>query len=82
MIDRCAYQGLDCRIVAEIQKKIVDKGKQNPISRALNAKNDNDAIVAWGRNLDIILNIFNVRSIHSVWSQCITDSLLFRRSYY
>ena len=60
------YWGLNCRTVGEIQGKIVAQGKRNPVSRALYARNDKDAIVAWGRNLDRILNIFNVRVVHPV----------------
>ena len=55
------YWRLNCRTVGEIQGKIIAQRKRNPVSRALHAKNDKDAIAAWGRSLDRILSIFNVR---------------------
>ena len=48
--------------MAEIQKKIVDRGGRHVVSRVLNAKSDKDAIVAWRQDLNRILHIFNVRS--------------------
>ena len=72
-VDQPAYQDFNCRTVGEVQRKIIARGKRNPIFRALNAKNDKDAIAAWGRDLDRILNIFNVRSANSVWRYLIAS---------
>jgi len=58
---------LNCRTVAEIQKKIVEKGKRNMASRLFRAKNDKDIIATWKQDLIRILHIFNVRSAGSVW---------------
>ena len=63
-----SHSGLnDCRTVAEIQKKIVKKGKRNVAFRLFRAKNDKDVIAAWKQDLTRILDIFNVRSSGSVW---------------
>ena len=55
------------RTVSAIQNKIVKQGKRNPISRLLHAGSNRNAIVAWGRDLDRILHIFNVRSVSLAW---------------
>lgn len=55
------------RTVAEIQRKIEIQCKRNTVSRAFNAGKDKDTIATWGRDLDRILNVFNVRSIISIW---------------
>ena len=63
-----AHDGLTHRrTVAEIQKKIVDRGTRHVVSRVLNAKSDKDEIAAWRQDLNRILQIFNVRSVHSSW---------------
>jgi hypothetical protein len=54
------------RTVAEIQGKVVKRGKRNQISRFLSSKNDKDAIAAWRQDLNRILHIFNVRSLGPV----------------
>ena len=54
---------LNRRTVAEIQGKVVKRGKRNPVSRFLGSKNDKDAIAAWRQDLNRILHIFNVRSV-------------------
>jgi hypothetical protein len=53
--------------VAEIQRKIIKQGKRNPVSQAFHASDDKDAIASWGRDLDRILHIFNVRSTSVIW---------------
>ena len=58
----------DCRIVAEIQKKIVKQVQRNAVSRLIHAKGDKETIAAWRSDLDRILHISNVGSITSVWS--------------
>jgi hypothetical protein len=62
-LTRCSNR----RTVAEIQGRVVKKGKRNPISRFLSSKNDKDAIAAWRQDLNRILHIFNVRSAGPVW---------------
>lgn len=66
---RPVHRGLDVnrRTVASIQKKITKRSKRNPILRLLHVNSDKDAIVAWGRDLDRILHIFNVRPVSLVW---------------
>jgi hypothetical protein len=49
--------------LAEIQRKIIKKGKQNAISRLIRAKSDKEAIVTWRSDLSKILLVFNVRSV-------------------
>ena len=56
----------DGRTVAEIQKNVIKQGKRNPVSRLFHAKEDKDAIAAWGKDLDRMLHIFNVRSLSPV----------------
>jgi len=53
--------------VAEIQRNIIKQGKRNVISRHVHAKNDKDKIAAWTSDLVRILQVFNVRSIVSLW---------------
>jgi hypothetical protein len=50
-------------MLAEIQKKVIEKGKRNPVSRLLHAKNDKETIAAWKSDLNKILLVFNVRSV-------------------
>ena len=61
-----AYQDLNRRTVAEIQRKIVGQGKRRAVSRFSYAKSDKDAIVGWRQDLNRILHIFNVRSINPI----------------
>ena len=49
--------------MAEIQRKAIKRGKRNPVSRLLQAKNDKDVIAAWRVDLDRILRVFNVCSV-------------------
>jgi len=58
--------------VAEIQRKIVKRGKRNVVSRVFHA-NDEEAIVAWRLGINSIIHVFNVRPATSVW-----PSLTFR----
>ena len=54
--------------MAEIQRKIVKRGKRNAVSRLFHAKTDQGAIAAWRLDLNRILHIFNVRPAAFVWS--------------
>jgi hypothetical protein len=56
---------LNRRTLAEIQGKVVKRGKRNHVSRLFHAKNDKEAIAAWRQDLNKILHIFNVRSVGS-----------------
>ena len=47
--------------------KIIKKGKRNPVSRLLHAKNDKETIATWKSDLNKILLVFNVRSVIVVW---------------
>jgi hypothetical protein len=63
-----AYQALDCRIVAEIQRNVVRLGKRNAICRFVRAKSDKRRIAAWRLDLNGILQVFQVRSgVASKW---------------
>ena len=53
--------------LAEIQGKIIKKGKRNAVFRLLHAKNDKETIATWKSDLSKILLIFNVRSIVILW---------------
>lgn len=50
------------RTVAEIQKRVIERDKRNPILELLRVRNDRDEIVAWKLELNRILHVFNVRS--------------------
>lgn len=53
--------------MADIRSKVIERSKQNAISRAFHAKNDTQTIASWRLGLDRILLIFNVRSVVSAW---------------
>jgi hypothetical protein len=53
--------------LAEIQSKIIKKGKQNTVSRLFHAKSDKEMIAGWKSDLNKILLVFNVRSVVVVW---------------
>jgi hypothetical protein len=53
--------------LAEIQRKIIKKGKQNAVSRLFHAKSDKETIAGWKSDLNKILLVFNVRSVVVVW---------------
>jgi hypothetical protein len=53
--------------VAEIQRKIIKRGKRNAASRFVHAKNDKETIATWRSDLDRILLVFNVRSVVFMW---------------
>ena len=57
--------GSNRRTVEEIQKQIVDRGKRHLASRVLYAKSDKDKIMAWGQDLNRIVQNFNVRLVDS-----------------
>jgi len=52
--------------VAEIQRKIIKRGKRNVVSRLFHA-NDEKAIANWRLGINRILHVFNVRPATSVW---------------
>ena len=58
-----ADEALDRSTLAEIQAKIIKKGKRNAVSRLLHAKNDKEMITVWTSDIIKILLVFNVRSI-------------------
>lgn len=65
-VERFTYRTLNSRTTAEIQRRIIEQGKRNPVSRLLRAKNDKEMIVSWKVDLSRILHVFNVRSVSSV----------------
>jgi hypothetical protein len=54
---------LNRRTLAEIQRKIIEKGKWNAISRLFHAKIDKETITAWKSDLNKTLLVFNVSSV-------------------
>lgn len=55
------HRTLHPRIVAEIQRNVVKRGKRSALSRRFHKKEDNEAIAAWRLDLNRILRVFNVR---------------------
>lgn len=49
--------------MADIEKKIVNIGKRNALSRLFHSKDDREKIAAWRLDLNRILHVFNVRSV-------------------
>jgi len=64
----------DLRAVAEIQKKVIKQRGRNVISRHLHVKNDKEKITTWRLDLDRILQVFNVRSVVTIWRLLTLDS--------
>ena len=62
---------LNRRTVAEIREKITEKGRRNPLSRLVHAKNDKETIGAWRSDLNGFLHVFNVCSADFAWSSLI-----------
>ena len=58
---------LSISIAAEIQENIIKRGKRNPISQRYRAKDDKEAIATWRLSLNGLRQVFNVRSVTSVW---------------
>jgi len=54
------YHAFDGRTAAEIQGKIVKRGKRNAITRLLRARKDEKSIATWRLELTGILQVFNV----------------------
>ena len=54
---------LDCSALAEIQRKIIKKGKQNAVFRFIHSKGDKETIAGWKSKLSKILLVFNVRCV-------------------
>jgi hypothetical protein len=49
--------------VAEIERKIIEQGKKNPVSRFFHAKSDKEMIATWKSDLNRILHVFTVCSL-------------------
>ena len=62
---------LDCRTVAEIQRKVTKQNGRNSASRIFQAKTDKDTIAGWKLDLGRTLQVFNVRSVDFTWSSLI-----------
>jgi hypothetical protein len=60
---RFADDTLNRSTLAEIQKKIIKKGKRNVVSRLVHAKSDKEMIATWRSDLSKILLVFNVSSV-------------------
>ena len=60
---RFADDTLNRSTLAEIQKKIIKKGKRNVVSRLVHAKSDKEMITTWRSDLSKILLVFNVSSV-------------------
>ena len=58
---------LSSRTLDEIQENIVKRSRGNAIFRRYRAKDDKEAIAAWRLDLSLILHVFDVRSIISMW---------------
>ena len=67
-----AYRALNRRTIAEIQRRIIEKGQQNLFSRLAHAKDDKDTLASWRLDLNKILHVFNVRSAGSAWQSLTT----------
>ena len=50
-------------MLAEIQRKIIKKDKQNAVSRLFHAKSAKEMIAGWKSDLNKILLVFNVRPV-------------------
>ena len=57
------YVDPNCKIMKAIWKKVVRMGEQNLVYRLSQAKDDKEAIAGWKRDLDKILQIFDVRPV-------------------
>ena len=58
---------LSIRIVDEIQRNVIKRGKRNAVSRWLRAEDDGRAVATWRSELNSIQDIFNVRAIDYPW---------------
>ena len=61
-----AYEALNRRTVASIQKNTVKRGERNTVTRLVHKKKEKEAIAGWKQDLLRILHIFNVRSVGPV----------------
>jgi len=62
-ISDCPLNSLNLRTVADIQRNLVERSKQNAISRRYYAKDNKKMIATWRLDLDKILQVFRVRSV-------------------
>lgn len=58
--DSLTMLALDCRTVAEIQEKVIEKAGRNVLSRLLHASNDKDVMTSWKSDINRALHVFNV----------------------
>jgi hypothetical protein len=49
-----------------MEREVIKQGKRSSLSRLAHWKSEKDKIAAWGRTLNTILQIFNVRSVSRV----------------
>ena len=70
---RFTYHTLNRRAVAEIQRKVVKKWKQDTFSKTIHAKKGKKEIAAWRADLERALHTFNVRSVSPTWQLLITS---------
>ena len=61
--DKFTDDTLDHSTLAEIQRGVIKKPKQNIVSRLFHAKSDKDTIAGWKSDLNKILLVFNVSSV-------------------
>jgi len=59
----CTNHTIDCRTVAEIQRKIMKQSGKHKFSQFLHARSDKDTIAGWKSDLNRIVVVFNVRSV-------------------
>ena len=64
--------------MGEIQKKVVKQGERNVASRFFHAMSDKDAIAGWKQDLQLILQVFNVRPARLILT--VAKSFRFRLS--
>jgi hypothetical protein len=53
--------------LAEIRRKLTEKGRRKTVSRIVHAKDDKETIATWRSDLSRILLVFNVSSVVVVW---------------
>jgi len=61
---------IDCRTVAEIQRKVIKQSGKHKVSQFLRAKSDKDTIAGWKSDLNRILIVFNVCSVSPCLARC------------
>ena len=74
--DSSTRHALDYRTVAEIQSKVIKQSGRNAASRLFHARNDKETIAAWKSELNRILIVFNVCSVHYSCLVAVNRSIL------